>query len=556
MLSVSQLSKSYGVDPVFENLSFTLNTGERLGLVGPNGSGKTTLLRIITGAERADSGSVRFTHSNPRVGYLPQGFDPGGDATLGQYLARMQGDLPALSERLEALATELSHQPEREDLQLAYDAVLEGMAQAAENAGRAPAIVSALGLDDLTQDLPLAALSGGQKTRLALAGVLVSGPQLLLLDEPTNHLDIEMLEWLENWLLNYPAAVLVVSHDRTFLDRVATGILELDPHTKTIKPYAGNYSAYIEQKMAERQRQWQAFQDQQDEISRLKASAVRMRSRATFHKNGKADIKNTDGFSAGFFADRSKETTGKAKNIEKRIEKLQTTDRIDPPPRSWEMKIEFNGSASGRDVLVLRDLSAGYGENVLLRGLNLTLRFGARVALIGPNGAGKTTLIRTVTGETRPLAGEVRLGSNVRFGYMDQEQGMLDPNLNALETLQREAALSETETRAFLSKFLFKGDDVFTPTGKMSYGERSRLMLACLVAQGCNFLILDEPINHLDIPARNRFEQALKEFEGTILAVVHDRYFIQGFATEIWDVRDHTIFVNEVRFEESDVVNG
>ncbi len=539
MLKVNQVTKSFGIETLFRNVTFAVLPGERVGLVGPNGCGKTTLLRILTGEEKAEAGTVQRTPADLRVGYLSQGLVFAADDTLSSYIARMEGDAPALSERIEQLASALVAQNDNAQLQIEYDRTLILLQQAAENAGRAPGMLAALGLDHLPPDLPISALSGGQKTRLALAGVLLSAPQLLLLDEPTNHLDLDMLAWLEEWLLGFPGAALIVSHDRAFLDRAATAIVEMDPLTRASKRYEGNYTTYLEQKIAERERQRQAYKDQQDEIARLQGAVRHMRSLAKFHKGGKADPKNTDGFSVGFFANRGKETVQKAKNMEKRIDRLLNEEHIDKPGRTWQMKMEFGEVlSSGRMVLWLENLSVGYPGNLLLEGLNQTIRFGARVALVGPNGAGKTTLLRTIAGLIPPLSGELRLGSNVRVGYMAQEHEHLDHSLNALETLQHLTGRPETETRAFLSKFLFKGDDVFLPAGSLSFGERARLSLASLVAQGCNFLLLDEPVNHLDIPARASFEQALAGFEGTCLAVVHDRYFIEGYATEIWEVRE------------------
>jgi ATP-binding cassette, subfamily F, member 3 len=539
MLTVNQLSKSFSLEPLFNSVNFSIKQNERIGLVGPNGCGKSTLLRIIAGYETADRGVVMRTPSDLRLGYLAQGLAFNSTDTLGGYIARMAGDLPALATRLEELAIALSspNNQAATTLQAEYDDILTRLAAAAESAGIAPGVLAGLGLSSLPQELPVAALSGGQKTRLALAGVLLGSPQLLLLDEPTNHLDLEMLDWLENWLNGYDGAVLIVSHDRAFLDRTTTAILDMDPLTHTIRRYEGNYSDYLDQKLAERDRQWQAYKDQQGEIAHLTQSAARVRSRAKFRKGGKADIENTDGFSAGFFANRAKETIQRAKHIEARIERLLNEDRIDKPGRTWQMKLEFGDTpASGRDVLVLEDLAVGYGEHVLLSNLNLTIRYGQRVSITGPNGVGKTTLLRTIAGQIPALGGSFRLGSNVRLGYMTQEQESLAGALNPLETIRAILGHSDTELRAFLSYYLFRGDDVFKPVANLSYGERARLMLASLVAQGCNCLLLDEPINHLDIPSRARFEQSLENFEGTVLAVVHDRYFIQGFATHLLEV--------------------
>ena len=536
MLSVNNISKSFGLDLILDGISFSLNSGECLGLVGPNGSGKTTLLRILVQQEKADSGSVQIEPADTRVGYLPQGFTPAPQETMQSFLDRIQGgNVDLLNARLEELAASLSENAQSQELQHEYDQVLAQLILSVESSGRGPGVLDGLGLGQLPGDIPITHLSGGQKTRLALAGLLLSNPQIILLDEPTNHLDLDMLAWLEEWLNNYAGAALVVSHDRTFLDHTATSILEIDPKSHKSHLYAGNYSDYLEQKMAEHDRRWQEYTDQQDEIYRLRAAASHMRGLANFRRGGKAD--SGDKFARGFFANRSLGTVKRARQIEKRVEHLLNEDRVEKPKADWEMKIEFGDiSESGRDVIALEHLSVGYGDLVLLEDLNLVLHYGQRVALIGPNGSGKTTLLKTILGKIPPLAGRLRLGTNVNPGYMAQEQENLDPGLNSLQTVQKLISQSETEARSFLSKFLFKGDDVFIPAGSLSYGERSRLSLARLVATGCNLLMLDEPINHLDIPARSRFEQALKAFEGTVLAVVHDRYFIQGFATSIWQV--------------------
>jgi ATP-binding cassette subfamily F protein 3 len=352
-----------------------------------------------------------------------------------------------------------------------------------------------------------------------------------------------MLAWLEDWLLEFPGGILYISHDRAFLDRTATDILELDPDSKSVHRYPGNYTAYLEEKLAAREKQWQEFSDQQAEIDRLQSAVQRRKKEATYKPGGKAD---SDKFAKGFYTSRSAGTIKRAKTLEKRIDFLMNEGRVEKPQQSWQMKIDFGDvPGSGRDVLVLENLSVGFGDNILLENLSQVIRYGERVALVGENGTGKTTLLRTITGELPPLSGNLRLGANVHLGYMSQEQEELDPDLNALHTIRNLAAISETDARTFLSYFLFTGDEVFVPAKTLSYGERARLSLASWVMRGSNFLMLDEPINHLDIPSRARFEQALTNFEGTVLAVVHDRYFIDGFATQVWEVKDHGVVVDD-----------
>ncbi|HEX9013109.1 MAG TPA: ABC-F family ATP-binding cassette domain-containing protein, partial [Anaerolineaceae bacterium] len=522
---------------------FTLNPGERLGLVGPNGCGKSTLLRILAGVEHPDSGSFQLDPPSLRVGTLAQDFPFTPGETIGDYLNRQEGDPAGIAAQLERTAADLARDPDQPALQAEYDLLLTRLSLAAEGTGRGREVLAGLGLGEVPLDTPAAALSGGQKTRLALAGILAGSPRLLLLDEPTNHLDLDMLAWLEEYLVDLTdrshAGILFVSHDRAFLDRAATGILDLDPQTHRLHAYPGNYSAYLAQKLAEREAQAQAYSDQQEEIARLDKAARRMRSQAQYHRGGKTDPNRADKFAAGYFANRGKETIQKAKNIERRLGRLMGEERVEKPRQGWQMKLEFAETpASGRDVMVLEDLDAGYGGQAVVNGVTGVVRWKARVAVTGPNGSGKTTLLRTIAGSLPPVRGAVRLGANVRLGMMAQEQEELDPRLNALETILTLRPASETDVRAFLAYYLFTGDSVFTPAGRLSFGERARLSLARMVALGCNLLLLDEPLNHLDIPSRVRFEQALAAFEGAVLAVVHDRYFIEGFASEIWEVRD------------------
>jgi ATP-binding cassette, subfamily F, member 3 len=539
MLSIHNLSKNFGIQPVLQNINFNISAGERIGLIGANGSGKTTLMRILAGLESSDSGDVASTRSNLRIGYLAQGMEFAPEQTLHSELgldSDSQTD-PALE--VESLAQALSQHPNDPTIQTKYDDALHKLSS---SQGLPSTVLGPLGLSNIPLDTPIAHLSGGQKTRLMLAKVLLEDPHLLLLDEPTNHLDIEMLEWLENWLNNFKGAVLIVSHDRTFLDNTVTAVLELDSTTHTVRAYDGNYSSYLEQKLLEYDKQVQTYQDQQDEIAQLRRAASHIRSLTIMKKGGKAD--GGDKFAKGFFGNRAtKNVAGKAKHLEARIDHLLTEERIERPQGSWKIKLDFGApDYQSKDVLVTDSLSIGYAQiNPLLTNINLFIRAGQRVVLTGANGSGKTTFIRTIIGKIPPLAGSFRLGSAAKLGYMAQEQELLNPTLNGVQTIQAVSAINETETRNFLHYFLFKGDAALRPAGELSFGERARLQLALIVAQGCTFLILDEPINHLDIPSRERFEEALENFNGTILAVVHDRSFIERFATDVWVAKDGKI---------------
>ncbi|HQF00270.1 MAG TPA: ABC-F family ATP-binding cassette domain-containing protein, partial [Anaerolineae bacterium] len=372
-------------------------------------------------------------------------------------------------------------------------------------------------------------LSGGQKTRLGLARLLLHRPEIVLLDEPTNHLDIEALEWLEAWLRAYAGAALLVSHDRAFLDHTVTRILDLDPETHTLTEYVGNYSAYLETWERQREKQLAQWRDEQAEIRRIQGDIHRTAMQAL---SVELTTKPHD-FTIRRYA---KKVAQKAKSRERKLERyMESDERVEKPKLTWRMKLEFTEApTSGREVLVLENLAAGYGGIPLFRNVDAILGAGERVALIGPNGAGKTTLLKVIMGQLAPLEGRARLGTHVQVGYYAQEQETLDPDSTPFEVVRAVAALSDTDVRSFLHYYLFSGDDVFIPVRALSYGERARLTLARMVAMGCNFLLLDEPINHLDIPSRTQFERAMTAFEGTVLAVVHDRYFIRAFATGLW----------------------
>jgi ATP-binding cassette subfamily F protein 3 len=532
MLSAHSISKTYGLHTVLQDITFNISHNDRLGLIGPNGCGKTTLLRILTGQEMPDSGTVVRTPPALRIGYLPQGFDLDPSLTLAEVCTPTPTRNP--ESVLIEIAAKLAENPNDKDLQSRYDDALLTF----EHANQQPVnVLTSLGLADIPPDHCVGELSGGQKTRLMLARLLIQSPQLLLLDEPTNHLDIAMLEWLESWLKRYNGAVLIISHDRAFLDNSVSSILELDPSTHGIRSYSGNYTNYLEQKLNEQENQLQTYNYQQAEIRRMRQDIVRTKQQSL-------NVELTTTSRQPGVRRYAKKVARKALSREKKLERfLESDDLVEPPRPSWQIKLDFAAPTHvSRDVLVTDDLSVGYpGVAPLLTHLRLQIRGGERVALTGPNGCGKTTLLRTIAGKLEPVAGSIRMSPSARLGYMTQEQEHLDLSKRPLEIIQSAGVFNETEARHFLHFYLFSGDDPLRPAGSLSYGERSRLELALLVARGCTFLLLDEPINHLDIPSQARFEQALARYTGTVLAVVHDRYFIEEFATEMWVVEDGRI---------------
>ena len=538
MLTVHQLAKSFTLKTLFNNITFSLNPGDRIGLVGVNGCGKTTLLRIIAGEETADSGHITIAPTT-RLGYLTQGFELDLDATLAEVVGRAAGDIDILEAKLTDIALALAKQPNNEQLQNQYDAILQHISAA--DTGRAATILAGLDLADVPPDLRVRQLSGGQKTRLKLALVLLDDPHLLLLDEPTNHLDIQTLEWLENWLADFAGGALIVSHDRTFLDSTVTRILAMDAQQQTATEYVGNYSDYEAQVAHERERQWAAYKDQQQEIRRIKQDIAQVRAQAEKTERQASSVRRggemmkLKGYK-DYQQSIAKKVAKKAKAREGKLERfLEDDDRVERPSQSRNIRLDFADTAHlGQSVIRLLDVSVGFvGERPLLTHLNLEISAGARIVLTGPNGSGKTTLLRSIARQLPLMAGEIEQGPTVKLGYMTQEQVSLDMNLSPLQTIQH-AFSNEGAARTFLAYFLFTKNEPLKLNSQLSYGQRARLELAQMVADGCNVLLLDEPTNHLDIPSRTQFEEALATFDGTILTVIHDRYFIERFADEVW----------------------
>jgi ATP-binding cassette subfamily F protein 3 len=534
MLTVHNLSKQFSVKVILENISFSINRSDRIGLIGPNGSGKTTLLKIILGFLEPDQGVITRRPKGVKIGYLSQGLEFKSETTIGELTFQTVGSTEIYERDLESLAKSIAEQPDNEAIQIAFDATLKKLESLKTPRIHPKLILDTFHMASIPEDTLISRLSGGQKTRLGLALLIMNDPEIIILDEPTNHLDIRMLEWLEKWINDFEGGALIVSHDRTFLDNTVNRIFDLDPDTHSVHEYRGNYSQYLEQYLQAQEKQKAAYRDQEYEIRRIRQDIAQTKRQAY-------KVEQTTTSREPTVRRYAKKVARKAKSREKKLERyIESDERIEKPKQSWQMNLKFEENAhQSQEVLRLENLSVGYrNDTPLIKDLNTYIQAGSRIALTGPNGSGKTTLLRTIVGQLQPLTGAVRLGSSIQLGYMAQEQELLSDDLNALETIQTHAPGSETDVRSFLHFFLFSGDDVMLPVKELSFGERSRLELALLVAKGCDFLLLDEPINHLDIPSRSRFEQALSQYSGTILAVIHDRYFIQRFANEIWSLDD------------------
>lgn len=519
ILSANNITKEYGTDVILKDISFHIEKGDRVGIVGANGAGKTTLLNILAGEERATSGNV-FLATETTTGYLKQAneFDSNGTVlqaaeNLFSHLAKMEQDMLQLSKQAEEAAA-AGHEQESHRCINRYSSMEEeyrrsgGYTYASEIHG----ILSSMAFSEEMLQQPVQQLSGGEKTRLALACLLLEKPDLLLLDEPTNHLDIDTLKWLEQYVKSYRGTVVIVSHDRYFLDQTVNRILEVEHHHKVYK-YTGSYGQYAEAKRQRRKEELRRYTAQQKEIQKQEDMIRRFKQRGT------------------------EKLAKRAASREKQLEKMARMDR--PAEGMGSMKINFHENyESGKDVIIAEGLGMRFAEKNhpvnLFENVNFNIKRGERICLVGPNGVGKTTLMKIFMGELLPTVGYLKVGYNVDFGYYDQEQENLTESNTVLEELKDSYRLySDTEMRSILGKFLFQNDAVFLQVGDLSGGEKARLSLVKLMLSGANVLLLDEPTNHLDIESKEVFEEALVDFPGTVIAVSHDRYFLNRVPTKI-----------------------
>ena len=505
ILKISGLSKSFGIKTVFENVSFEVRSGERIGLVGANGAGKTTLLKCIMGTEEYDKGSVKAS-DGAIIGYLRQDFNY-ASRTIREEMEYAWKDVLYYKDKIEDLTRQLEKNKNEEDLILAYGRAEERFEFLGgyDYESTTRKILTGLGFTDEDWDRDIHSFSGGQKVRINLAAAFVRHPDFLLLDEPTNHLDMNMLEWLEDYLRSYRGGILMISHDRYFLDGAATGIIDLENHH--IRSFRGGYTRYLETKTNQDRAYEKAYDLQEEHIKETEE----------YIRRYKAGIK--------------------AKQARGRQSQLNRLVRLEKPVHQATLRFHFDPPADcAEKVLDLLRVKGSYGENTLFENLSMHIRKGETVGLIGPNGTGKTTLLKLITGDKKTDTGFIQLGSNVKMGYYSQEQERLHPKLSVLDEVRDTFNFGEKEARNILGMFLFRGDDVFKTVGMLSGGEKARLSLLCLFLEKPNFLILDEPTNHLDIPTREIMEDAIQAFGGTCLVVSHDRYFLDKVATRILEM--------------------
>ena len=516
LLQTHRLSKSFAGETILNDIHLEVQTNERIGLVGRNGAGKSTLLKIITGQLAGDVGQI-FIAKQTRIGYLAQDSGLDSQATVWEELKKVFGDLVRQEQQLRRMEARMAdpdllrHKRQYEALMAEYDRSQELFKRRGgyEYEARINSVLQGLGFADQKHHA-VSALSGGQKTRLALGKLLLEKPELLILDEPTNYLDLETLSWLEQYLLAYPGAMLVVSHDRYFLDKLVDTVYELEG-TK-INKYPGNYARFLEQKQKNPARQLKRYEKQQKDIQRMNDFIQRNMARAS--------------------------TSKRAQGRRKMLEKMERIDRPHMNSRNVAFAFEV-ARPSGEDVFKVRELSIGYpGQNPLAENMTFQVYKGDRLAIIGPNGIGKTTLLKTIVGQLPPLKGHIHPGAHVTIAYYDQEQHHLDAGNTVLEEIWNDdPQMKEKDVRSLLGQFLFSGEDVEKPVGSLSGGEKARLSLAKLMLKKANVLILDEPTNHLDVYSKEVLEQSLDDYPGTLLFVSHDRYFLNRMATKVLELQ-------------------
>ena len=513
ILQANKIERSFAGEVLFDNISLQVDERDRIALVGKNGAGKSTLLKILVGEEEPTSGEINKKR-DLSLSYLAQDSRFESSNTIYDEMLHVFDDLRKTEKTLRQMELEMGEKTgaDLEKLMQDYDRLSEEFRQAGGFTYEADirAILNGFKFDESMWQLKIEELSGGQNTRLALAKMLLEKPNLLVLDEPTNHLDIETIAWLENYLVNYSGALLIVSHDRYFLDKVATITLDLTKHS--LDRYVGNYSSFVEQKEQKLLTEAKNYEKQQKEIAALEDFVNRNLVRAS--------------------------TTKRAQSRRKQLEKMERLDKPEAGIKSAHMTFHSD-KTSGNVVLTVEEAAVGYDDQVLSEPINLDIRKMNAVAIVGPNGIGKSTLIKSIVGQIPFIKGEARFGANVEVGYYDQTQSKLTPHNSVLDELWNDFKLTpEVEIRNRLGAFLFSGDDVKKTVGMLSGGERARLLLAKLSMENNNFLILDEPTNHLDIDSKEVLENALIDFDGTLLFVSHDRYFINRVATQVLELSE------------------
>ena len=513
ILQANKIERSFAGEVLFDNISLQVDERDRIALVGKNGAGKSTLLKILVGEEEPTSGEINKKR-DLSLSYLAQDSRFESSNTIYDEMLHVFDDLRKTEKSLRQMELAMGEKTgaDLEKLMQDYDRLSEEFRQAGGFTYEADirAILNGFKFDESMWQMKIEELSGGQNTRLALAKMLLEKPNLLVLDEPTNHLDIETIAWLENYLVNYSGALLIVSHDRYFLDKVATITLDLTKHS--LDRYVGNYSSFVEQKEQKLLTEAKNYEKQQKEIAALEDFVNRNLVRAS--------------------------TTKRAQSRRKQLEKMERLDKPEAGTKSAHMTFHSD-KTSGNVVLTVEEAAVGYDDQILSEPINLDIRKMNAVAIVGPNGIGKSTLIKSIVGQIPFIKGEARFGANVEVGYYDQTQSKLTPHNSVLDELWNDFKLTpEVEIRNRLGAFLFSGDDVKKTVGMLSGGERARLLLAKLSMENNNFLILDEPTNHLDIDSKEVLENALIDFDGTLLFVSHDRYFINRVATQVLELSE------------------